>query len=97
MLDANLKAQLSAYLEKLTQPIELVASLDDSDKSRELDALPAQIEALEKEQQTIAAALADGRLFSEDAAKASQMTARNLQIEEALMTALERWESLGKL
>jgi len=66
-------------------------------EQRELDALPAQIEALEKEQQTIAAALADGRLFSEDAAKASQMTARNLQIEEALMTALERWESLGKL
>jgi ATP-binding cassette subfamily F protein uup len=66
-------------------------------EQRELDALPAQIEALEKEQQSIAAALADGRLFSEDAAKASQMTARNLQIEDALMSALERWESLGKL
>src|SRR5690606_3677723 len=39
MLDDNLKTQLKAYLEKLVQPIELVASLDDSDKSRELDAL----------------------------------------------------------
>ena len=30
MLDANIKTQLKAYLEKLQQPIELVASLDDS-------------------------------------------------------------------
>ncbi|WP_263138576.1 alkyl hydroperoxide reductase subunit F [Pseudomonas sp. RIT-PI-AD] len=36
MLDANLKNQLKAYLEKVTQPFEIVASLDDSDKSREL-------------------------------------------------------------
>ena len=36
MLDADLKTQLKAYLEKVTQPIELVASLDDGDKSREL-------------------------------------------------------------
>ena len=36
MLDANLKAQLKAYFEKVTQPFEIVASLDDSDKSREL-------------------------------------------------------------
>ncbi|HET6436213.1 MAG TPA: alkyl hydroperoxide reductase subunit F [Xanthomonadaceae bacterium] len=39
MLDADLKAQLAAYMEKLTQPVELVASLDDSDAARELDAL----------------------------------------------------------
>ena len=43
MLDENLKAQLTAYMEKLTQPIELVASLDDSEKSRELDQLLDQI------------------------------------------------------
>ncbi|MCY1410285.1 Alkyl hydroperoxide reductase subunit F [compost metagenome] len=36
MLDANLKTQLKAYLEKVTQPFEIVASLDDSDKSSEL-------------------------------------------------------------
>ena len=30
MLDAALKTQLSAYLEKLQQPIELVATLDAS-------------------------------------------------------------------
>ena len=46
MLDATLKTQLSAYLEKLQQPIELVASLDDSDASHELDELLGEITAL---------------------------------------------------
>lgn len=46
MLDATLKTQLSAYLEKLQQPIELIASLDDSDTARELDELLGEIAAL---------------------------------------------------
>ncbi len=46
MLDQDLKTQLAAYLEKLQQPIELVASLDDSDAARELDGLLADIAAL---------------------------------------------------
>src|ERR671916_792035 len=36
MLDATLKQQLQGYLERVTQPIEIVASLDDSDASREM-------------------------------------------------------------
>ena len=39
MLDANIKTQLKAYLEKVTHPIEIVASLDKGDKSREMQAL----------------------------------------------------------
>jgi alkyl hydroperoxide reductase subunit F len=46
MLDASLKTQLSAYLEKLQLPIELNASLDDGEASRELEALLAEIAAL---------------------------------------------------
>ena len=46
MLDATIKAQLAGYLEKLTQPIELVAALDDSAKSRELDELLHEIAGL---------------------------------------------------
>ena len=46
MLNAALKTQLAAYLEKLQQPIELVASLDDSEAARELDALLGDIAAL---------------------------------------------------
>ncbi len=36
MLDANIKNQLKAYLERMTHPIEIVASLDDSAKSHEM-------------------------------------------------------------
>ena len=39
MLDANLKAQLTAYLERMTQPVEITASLDDTAASREMRAL----------------------------------------------------------
>ena len=43
MLDANLKAQLHAYLEKVTQPFEIVASLDNGAKSTELQSLLEEI------------------------------------------------------
>jgi len=46
MLDANIKGQLKAYLEKLVDPIELVASLDASPKSLEMRALLEDIAAL---------------------------------------------------
>src|SRR5690606_29553929 len=36
MLDANLKDQLKAYLERVSLPFEIVASLDDGEKSQEL-------------------------------------------------------------
>jgi alkyl hydroperoxide reductase subunit F len=46
MLDANLTAQLMTHFAKITRPIELVASLDDSPKSAELAALLDEIAAL---------------------------------------------------
>jgi len=46
MLDAAIKTQLAAYLEKLQQPIELVASGDASDASRQMSELLADIAAL---------------------------------------------------
>jgi alkyl hydroperoxide reductase subunit F len=46
MLDANLKTQLKTYLEKVVQPIEIVASLDDSAKAREMKELLAEIDGL---------------------------------------------------
>ena len=39
MLDQELATQLKAYLERVTQPFELVASLDDSQSSAELRGL----------------------------------------------------------
>ncbi|HDZ08798.1 alkyl hydroperoxide reductase subunit F [Pseudohongiella sp.] len=46
MLDTNMKAQLKAYLEKVTRPFEIVASLDDSAKSAELRTLVHDIAGL---------------------------------------------------
>ncbi|ARV19336.1 ABC transporter ATP-binding protein uup [Curvibacter sp. AEP1-3] len=65
-------------------------------EQRELDGLPAAIAALEAEQKDIADALADGSLFAKDNARALALSARNAEIDEALMAALERWEELGK-
>ena len=64
-------------------------------EQRELDALPARIEALEAEQKTVATALADPQLYAADAARASALGARHAQIEDELMAALERWEALA--
>jgi len=46
MLDANLKQQLQAYLGRMTQPIEIVATLDDSDAAREMRELLEDVASL---------------------------------------------------
>ena len=62
---------------------------------RELDALPALIDALEQEQADIRARLADGTLYQTDLDQAVALQARDGVIEEELMAALERWETLS--
>lgn len=39
MLDSNMKQQLKGYLANVTQPIDIIAAFNDSDKSRELQSL----------------------------------------------------------
>lgn len=46
MLDATLKQQLDAYLQRLVNPIELTVAVDDSPKSKELFELAKEIEGL---------------------------------------------------
>jgi len=46
MLDASLKDQLQTHLQRITQPVALVATLDDGEKSRELSALLQDIASL---------------------------------------------------
>ena len=46
MLDDTLQSQLKAYLERVTQPFEIVASLDDGESSREMLALLKQVASL---------------------------------------------------
>jgi ATP-binding cassette subfamily F protein uup len=64
-------------------------------EQRELEALPQQISALEKEQQSIAAEMADGSLYARDASRAATLGQRNSEIDDLLLQALERWELLG--
>ena len=46
MLDAALKTQLQAYLTKVTRPVEIVASLDDGDTSRQMRELLQEVVSL---------------------------------------------------
>jgi ATP-binding cassette subfamily F protein uup len=63
-------------------------------EQRELDALPARIDALEAEQREIEGQLADGSIYVRDPTRAAALHERSAQIEEALMAALERWAAL---
>ena len=53
MLDDTLKAQLSAYMERVQQPFEIVASLSDSENSREMLDLLQTIQALRSDKITL--------------------------------------------
>ena len=46
MLDANLKAQLTGYLARLSDPVELVASLDDRPESKQMRTLLEDLASL---------------------------------------------------
>jgi ATP-binding cassette subfamily F protein uup len=65
-------------------------------EQREYDALPSLIEQLETEQSDLNQLLADGSLYVSDPSGASAKAARILQIDDELLAALERWESLGQ-
>ena len=64
-------------------------------EQRELEALPALIASLETEQKETQTALNDSSLYASDPAKIAQLHRRDTEIEDALMTALERWEQLS--
>ena len=63
-------------------------------EQRELEALPARIEALEAEQKAIGELTADPSLYARDPQRAASLHERSAQIEDELMAALERWQAL---
>ncbi len=63
-------------------------------EARELEALPATLEALEREQNEIAARLADPALYLDRNADVRGLNARHEAIEEELTRLLARWEAL---
>ncbi len=63
-------------------------------ETKELEALPGNIEALENEQTEINLALADGSLFRDDLPRAKAMQQRLAELDGLLEAALARWEEL---
>ncbi|TWD91150.1 ATP-binding cassette subfamily F protein uup [Variovorax beijingensis] len=66
-------------------------------EQRELEALPAQIEALEAEQKRIGEMLEldGGAIYATDASRAAELSQRHAQIDDELLAALERQEELS--
>jgi len=64
-------------------------------EQRELDELPARIQALETEQAELSALLNGTELYTQGAARIAQVTERAGQIDDELLALLERWEVLG--
>ena len=64
-------------------------------EQRELDELPALIEALEAEQHELGDLLAKPELYATEPQRAAEAQARYAQIDDELTAALERWEELG--
>ncbi|TMH03874.1 MAG: ATP-binding cassette domain-containing protein, partial [Betaproteobacteria bacterium] len=64
-------------------------------EQRELDELPALIEAMEAEQKELGDLLAKAELYASEPKRAAEAQVRYAQIDDELMAALERWESLS--
>ena len=65
-----------------------------SKEQRELDELPALIAALEAEQKSITEKLADPNLYREQPAEVKKLNERYAQLDEQLMSSLEKWEAI---
>jgi ABC transport system ATP-binding/permease protein len=63
-------------------------------EQRELEELPQLIAKLEDEQTALNLALSDPDFYKKTPAEAKRLNERIAQIEEDLMTALERWEAI---
>jgi len=74
MLDDTLKSQLAAYLERVTQPFELVASLGDDDTSRQMRELLETIASLRADKITLRTDGQDARVPSFSLQRAGSAT-----------------------
>ena len=96
---ASSQALIDATAPKVAKPAPAVtplakAKLNYKDQ-RELDGLPAMIEALEKEQAEINTLLGEGSIFQIDPKRAAELAKRAAQLEAQITSALERWEALA--
>jgi ABC transport system ATP-binding/permease protein len=87
------KAEAAATL---AEPAVKKVKLSYKDQ-RALEQLPAEIEALEKEQTELTAKLADGSWFVTDANAATKASQRLGEIDELLLEKMERWDALEEM
>ena len=90
------KSDVKKALAKAEAAVPNKAMLSYKDQ-RALEQLPAEMEALEKEQAEINEQLADGSMFVSDADKAMKLSNRLTEIDELLLEKLEQWETLENL
>jgi ABC transport system ATP-binding/permease protein len=64
-------------------------------EQRELQDMPARIDALEAEQRSIGERLAGSELYTREPQRVAELQARYAAIDDELMQALERWEALS--
>ena len=65
-------------------------------EQREFETLPARIAELEEEQKRITEILEleGGAIYASEASRAAELAQRHAQIDEELLAAMERWETL---
>ena len=63
-------------------------------EAKELAQLPADIAALEKEQEALLASLSDGSLYKDQTAKRTEIEIRLVEIEKLMTKNFARWEAL---
>lgn len=90
-----------AQVDKATKPEPAVAARSNvrkvklsSNETRELDALPAKIEALELEKSAIEQRLADPALYASAGQEVKTLAARQAAIAIEVEAAMSRWEAL---
>jgi len=91
------KAQAKAEAEKNAAQTNVKKVKLSYKDQRELEQLPAEIEALESEQAELSDKLADGSWFVTDADAATKASQRLAEIEELLLEKLERWDELEQV
>jgi ABC transport system ATP-binding/permease protein len=91
-LPVSTDSQPAATRDKAIRPKKLSFK-----ESRELEAIPARIEALEREQAALSARLADPELYRQPGDQIKVLQTRIAQIDNELSACLTRWAELEKI
>ncbi len=97
MLDDQLKSQLSAYLERVTQSFEIVASLDGSDTSAQMRDLLETIQSLRSDRISLRTDGTDARKPSFTLQRAGTQTSlRFAGLPSAMNSPRSCWRCSGR-